>query len=131
MKTIVCSGKRKRAIAKAALRQGTGKIHINNKMLDVLGPNIARERIQEPLLLAGDVATDVDIDVHVSGGGYMSQSEAVRLAIARVLARHSKRLEKVFLDYDRHLLVMDVRHKEAHKPNTSRSARAKEQKSYR
>ena len=131
MKTIHCAGKRKCAIAKATLKEGTGKVRINNKMLDTITPRIARARIEEPLLLAGDAAAKVNINVVVNGGGYMAQSEAARLAIARALAKYNKRLEKVFLEYDRHLLVMDIRRKEARKPNTSKSARSKRQKSYR
>ena len=131
MKIVHRTGKRKSAIAKATLKPGTGKVRINNKMLDTIEPKIARARIQEPLLLAGDIIPGINIDVRVTGGGYMSQSEAARLAIARALAKYSRRLEKIFLNYDRHLLVADVRRKELHKPNTSKSARAKRQKSYR
>jgi len=131
MKIIHCAGKRKSAIAKATLKPGTGKVRINNKMLDTVEPKIVRARIQEPLLLAEDIVSGIDINVRVTGGGYMAQSEAARLAIARALAKHSKKLEKIFLNYDRHLLVADVRRKEPHKPNTSKSARAKRQKSYR
>ena len=60
----------------------------------------------------------------------MSQAEASRLAIARALSQLQPSLKKVFLSYDRHLLVPDVRFKETYKPNDSK-ARAKRQKSYR
>jgi ribosomal protein S9 len=40
-------------------------------------------------------------------------------------------VEKVLVDYDRTLLVADVRRKEKRKPNTAGKARAKVQKSYR
>ena len=83
------------------------------------------------MILAGDVAAGVDISVNVSGGGVSSQADAARLAMARALAKYSKKLEKVFLNYDRHLLVADVRRKEATKPNTHGKARSKRQKSYR
>ncbi|MBW2995868.1 30S ribosomal protein S9 [Candidatus Woesearchaeota archaeon] len=130
-KLVHMSGKRKRAVARATLKPGTGKVRINNEMIDVYGNNIARLRLKEPLLLAGDVASQVDIDVRVNGGGVNSQSEAARLAIARALAKYAKRLEKIFLNYDRHLLVADIRRKEASKPNRRGQARAKRQKSYR
>ena len=130
-KIIHQSGKRKRAVARATLKPGTGKIRINSQLLDVYGSKLARLRLKEPLILAGDVSSAVNIDVTVAGGGYNSQAEAARLAIARVLAKHSKKLEKVFLNYDRHLLVADVRRKEASKPNCRGQARAKKQKSYR
>ncbi|MBU0627802.1 MAG: 30S ribosomal protein S9 [Nanoarchaeota archaeon] len=133
MKTIVVSGKRKRAIARATLRQGKGKIRINNILLDFYGPKMYRLRLREPLLLAGEVVDSIDIDVNVFGGGIASQAEASRLAIARALVEHTKseRLKERFLKYDRQLLVADIRRKESSKPNRHGQARAKRQKSYR
>jgi len=131
VKIIHCSGKRKRAVARATLKPGKGKVRVNNKMLDVVYPKIAQLKIQEPLILAGSIANGVDIDVNVKGGGFISQAEAARLAIARTLVKYDKKLEKNFLNYDRQLLVADVRRKEPHKPNTSKGARSKRQKSYR
>ncbi len=130
-KTLVTSGKRKRAIARATLRPGTGVIKINNVLLDHYGTPIARQRIREPLLLAGDEAAKVDIHVRVFGGGPTGQADAVRLAIGRALAEHKASLKTTLLDYDRLLLVADVRRKEVRKPNSHGKARAKRQKSYR
>ena len=130
MKIINTSGKRKRAIARAKLCDGTGKVRVNSQLLENLHPEMLRMRIEEPIILAGDVASDVDINIKVNGGGVTSQANAARLAIGRALVKHSKKLEKVFLDYDRQLLVADVRRKEVAKPNDSK-ARAKRQKSYR
>jgi len=130
MKIINTSGKRKRAIARAKLCDGTGKVRVNSQLLENLHPEMLRMRIQEPIILAGDVASNVDISIKVNGGGVTSQANAARLAIGRALVKHSKKLEKVFLDYDRQLLVADVRRKEVAKPNDSK-ARAKRQKSYR
>jgi len=124
------SGKRKRAIARATLKPGDGKVKINNLSLDNYGSRIIRMRIQEPLLLARPISEKIDINVRVVGGGVMSQAEAIRLAIARALAQHTPSLKQVFLEYDRHLLIADVRRKETCKPNDSK-ARAKRQKSYR
>ncbi len=131
-KVIHISGKRKRAIARATLKEGKGIIRINHRSLDVYEPRLARLRIQEPLLMAGNLANKIDINVNVKGGGWQSQSEASRLAIAKALVEFSgsKQLKNDFLDYDRNLLVADVRRKEQRKPNTSK-ARKKRQKSYR
>ncbi len=133
MKIIHMSGKRKRAIARATLKDEKGNIKINNQMLDILEPKFARMKIMEPLILAGDLAKKIDINVNVTGGGIISQGEAVRLAIARALVEYSKSnsLKDSFLKYDRHLLVADTRRKEASKPNRHGQARAKRQKSYR
>lgn len=123
-------GKRKTAIAKATLKPGKGQVRINGLLLSAYTPEFARMRIEEPLQLAGEDARKVDIDVRVTGGGWQGQSEAARLAIGRALATVNKQLRKVFLEYDRHLLIQDVRYRETRKPNDSR-ARAARQKSYR
>ncbi|MBW2978227.1 30S ribosomal protein S9 [Candidatus Woesearchaeota archaeon] len=131
VKLIKTTGKRKRAVARAVLRPGKGVVKINNNLMDLYQPDMARLKLQEPLILAGDVAKTVDVSINVFGGGYMAQAEAARLALAKALVKHTKRLEKPFSDYDRHLLVADVRRKETRKPNTHGKARSKRQKSYR
>ena len=89
-----------------------------------------RLRVSEPLVLAGDVSKKVNITVNSVGGGVTGQADAIRLAMARALVQHDKKLKKIFDEYDRLLLVADVRRKEVCKPNDSK-ARAKRQKSYR
>lgn len=133
MKTIITSGKRKRAIARATLNQGKGRIRINKILLDFYEPKMYRLKLREPLILAGDIVNSVDIDINVIGGGIASQAEASRLAIARALVEYAKseRLKEKFLKYDRQLLVADIRRKEPAKPNRHGQARAKRQKSYR
>ena len=132
-KAYVVSGKRKRSIARAVIRNGKGQVRINKMLLDVINPVFARDKIREPLLLAGDeLVKKVKIDVDVKGGGWNSQAEAARLAISRALVYFlkNKELEKRFLQYDRQLIIADVRRKETRKPNDSK-ARKKRQKSYR
>jgi len=132
-KIINVSGRRKKAIARASIREGKGLIKINNQPLSVIEPEISRLRLEEPIIIAGDHSKNVNISVKVSGGGSQSQIEATRLAIARALYEFSNKnaqLRKDFIDYDRHLLIADVRRNEAHKPNDSKP-RAKRQKSYR
>ena len=133
-KVVHISGKRRKAVARATIKSGKGFVRINNVLLDVYQPKIARMKITEPLLLAGnDVTKKININVKVNGGGWEGQAEAARLAIARALVHftNSKTLEKSFLDYDRQLLVADVRQRESRKPNTHSKARSKVQKSYR
>ncbi len=130
MKVIHTKGKRKTAVARATLKPGKGKVTINNQALGNFSSDMNRIRVGEPLVLAGDVAKKINLNVNVSGGGFNGQADAIRLAIARALVEHDKKLKKVFDDYDRLLLVADVRQKEVCKPNDSK-ARAKRQKSYR
>ena len=133
MKVTLSSGKRKKAIARATLRPGKGIVKINNLNLENYGPKLSQLKIKEPLILAGDAADKVDINVRVSGGGISSQAGASRLAIAKGLVEFLKndKLKQEFLSYDRSLLVADVRRKEPAKPNRHGQARSKVQKSYR
>jgi len=132
-KVVHIAGKRKSAVARATIKKGRGKVKINKQPVEIFNPELARLRLQEPIVIAGNVANEVDIDVNISGGGWSSQVEAARLAIAKGLVEYtgSKELEKTYLDYDRHLLVADTRRKERKKPMTHSRARGKRQKSYR
>ena len=133
MKTVNTSGKRKRSVARATIREGTGIVRVNKVPLSVFNPKIARLKIIEPMLLAGELAGKVDIDINVNGGGYNSQAEASRVALANAMVEFSKstKLKEVFLEYDRNFLVSDVRYKETHKPNRHGKARSKVQKNYK
>lgn len=129
-KEIHAQGKRKRSVARATLSPGGGKVMINGQNLVSYANSMAQLRINEPLVLAGDIINKININVKVVGGGVYGQADAVRLAIARALVNHDNKLKKVFTEYDRQLLVADIRRKEVCKPNDSK-ARAKRQKSYR
>ncbi len=131
MKNIITSGRRKKSISRAVLKEGTGKVTINKTALKIIQPDMARQKMIEPLMLAGDLAKKVDIEVIVKGGGIINQADAVRLSIARALVTYSPKLKELFLEYDRQLLVADIRVKEAGKPNHHGKARSKTQTSYR
>lgn len=132
-KVLVVSGKRKTAIARAVVRSGVGRVRINRIPLEIYEPEVAREKIMEPLAQAGDeIWKQLDIEVKVSGGGYMGQAEASRMAIANALLKWTKssRLRGVFIEYDRTMIVGDPRRKEPKKFGGP-GARARSQKSYR
>ena len=132
-KVLVVSGKRKTAVARAIVKPGVGRVRINRTPIEIYEPEIAREKIMEPLLQAGgDVWKQVDIDVKTSGGGYMGQAEAARMAVTNALLKWTKssHLRTVFTEYDRTMIVGDSRSKETKKFGGP-GARAKEQKSYR
>ena len=132
VKVIVSSGKRKSAVARASVRKGKGLVRINNVPVELHTPNLARVMIMEPLTLAGDRSTKVDIDVNVQGGGIMGQAMASRTAVAKGLVQflEDEDLEKMYLQYDRSLMVSDPRRKLPKNPE-GRGARKKHQKSYR
>jgi len=131
MKVINTSSSRKRAVARATLKEGKGIIRYNSMPLAHITNMLVREKIEEPLFIGGKIAESVDIHVKTHGGGPIGQAEAARTAIAKALTEFDKSLEPIFLEYDRTLLVKDVRRKETHKPNRHGKARAKVQKSYR
>ena len=132
-KVLVLSGKRKTAIARATVRLGKGRIRINNVPLEIFEPKLARDKIMEPLLLTEDkVWSQLDIKVKVSGGGFMGQAEAARMAIAKALLKWTKsnRLRTTLRDYDRTMIAGDPRRSESKKFGGP-GARARDQKSYR
>ena len=131
-KIVNSSGKRKTAIARATIQKGNGMIRVNKKPVQLYEPEIARLKIFEPLKIAEKYIDKINIDVNVKGGGFMSQANAVRTAIAQGLVKFTgdPGLKLTFLEYDRSLLVSDSRRKESKKP-LGRGARKKRQKSYR
>ncbi len=131
MKKIHVSGTRKQATARATLSEGRGTLRINSQHITTFSTPIARAKLLEPIIIAGDLANSLCIELNIRGGGTNSQAEAGRVAIARALVAYNKKLEKQFLEYDRQLIVPDVRVKETRKPNRHGKARAKTQKSYR
>ena len=133
IKKIITSGKRKTAIARAVLINGSGKISINKKDYKTL-QILDRLKIEEPVRIAKDILGKVnfDVSINVKGGGEKSQIEAARLSLAKAIIEFSKskELTEAFLSYDRNLLIADVRRKEAYKPGDSK-ARKKRQSSKR
>lgn len=131
--SIVVSGKRKSAVAKAIINEGTGQVTINKKNYQSLQA-LDRLKIEEPLRIAQNILGKLNFDaiIKVSGGGEKSQIEASRVALAKAIIRFSKskELTNAFLEYDRNMLVADVRRKEACKPGDSK-ARSKRQSSKR
>ena len=131
-KVVNTSGKRKTAVARAAVAKGVGRVRINKVPLEIYEPPLARLKIQEPIVIAGRKAEKLDIAVSVRGGGVYGQADAARTAIARGILEYTEdaELKELFIAYDRTLLVNDTRVKESKKP-LGRGARKKRQKSYR
>ncbi|HUU78198.1 MAG TPA: 30S ribosomal protein S9 [candidate division Zixibacteria bacterium] len=130
---VLTSGKRKTAIARATTKAGRGRIRINSIPLEVYPSELARMKIQEPLVLAGDeVVKSLDITVNVFGGGIIGQADAARTAVGRAIVKWTQdpELRSKFMHYDRSILVADSRRREDKKPGGP-GARARYQKSYR
>ena len=87
MEMINALGRRKSAIARIYVTEGTGKITINKRDLTEYFPSsILQFVVKQPLNLL-NVAEKYDIKVNLCGGGYKGQAEALRLAIARALVK--------------------------------------------
>ena len=135
-KIISTSGKRKEAIARAILREGTGTVRVNSAKLETYMPKHAREKISLPLHLAEGIVdlSKIDISINIQGGGTMGQADAIACSIARGLVEFTKNddLYNAFVKYDRTLIAGDHRQTEVHKPGqSSKGPRHKRQKSYR
>ncbi len=132
MRVVVSVGKRKTSLAKATIKDGKGRIRINGQPLEIFQPEVARMRVMEPLIIFGENWKRYDIKVRVKGGGFMSQADAVRMAIATGLVRMSQDFEarSRMIEHDRTMLVGDPRRTEPKKFGGP-SARSRYQKSYR
>lgn len=87
METINALGRRKCAVARIFLTEGTGKITINKRELEDYFPSkILQYVVKQPLALL-DAVEKYDIKANLNGGGFTGQSQALRLAIARALVK--------------------------------------------
>ncbi|MFA6214770.1 MAG: 30S ribosomal protein S9 [Candidatus Micrarchaeia archaeon] len=128
----VFRGKRKESIARASISKGKGVVRINSTRVDAIDNKYVRQLVSEPLSLAPEVASQVDIAVNVFGGGQMGQAQACRTAIARALVGFSgdEAIRHRMVEYDRFMLAEDFRRVEPKKYKGPK-ARARFQKSYR
>ena len=118
------TGRRKEAVARARLRQGTGQVTINGRAFDVYFPTAAQRMVVSEPLRVAEVAEVYDIDASIHGGGVTGQAGALRMAIARSLAE---------LDPDKRitlkkagLLTRDPRKKESKKYGLVKARKAKQ-----
>lgn len=115
-------GRRKSAIARVWLKTGKGTLVINGrKYEDYFDTNIARNNIVIPFHTVGMVGK-YDANINVQGGGYTSQSDAVRLGISRALLKYDEKLRPTLKKAK--LLHCDARVKERKKYG-QKGARAK------
>jgi len=87
MEVVNSIGRRKAAVARVFVSEGTGKIVINKRELDNYFPStILQYVVKQPLNTLG-VSEKYDIKINLNGGGYKGQAEAARLGIARALVK--------------------------------------------
>ena len=92
------TGRRKTAVARVRIREGTGKFEVNHLDVDAYFPlEIQRSDVRAPLT-ATEMGGRVDVFVNVKGSGKHSQSGAVLLGLARALKEFRPDLEAALRD---------------------------------
>ncbi|HHT21705.1 MAG TPA: 30S ribosomal protein S9 [Bacteroidales bacterium] len=87
MEVVNALGRRKAAVARVFVSEGSGQITINKRDLENYFPSpMLQYIVKQPLNKLG-VAEKYDIKVNLDGGGFNGQAEALRLAIARALVK--------------------------------------------
>ena len=121
MAIVNALGRRKSAVARVYVTEGTGKITINKRDLENYFPSpILQYVVKQPLNLL-DVAEKYDIKVTPCGGGYTGQSQALRLAIARALVKINDEDKKALRAEG--FMTRDAREVERKKPGRPKARR--------
>ncbi len=121
MEMINAIGRRKSAIARVYVTEGTGKITINKVDIDQYFPSaILQYVVRQPLALL-EVVEKYDIKANLDGGGFTGQSQALRLAIARALVKINAEDKKNLKDHG--FLTRDSRAVERKKPGQPKARR--------
>ena len=98
MEVINAIGRRKSAVARVYVSEGTGKITINKRDITEFFPSaILQYVVKQPLAELGAVEK-YDIKANLDGGGFTGQSQALRLAIARALVKINAEDKKALKD---------------------------------
>jgi small subunit ribosomal protein S9 len=85
MSVIHKIGRRKTAVARVFVSQGTGKITVNKKEFATYFPTATLQyKVMQPMTMTENT-TNFDVNITVKGGGSTGQAEAVRMAIARAM----------------------------------------------
>ena len=87
MEVVNALGRRKSAVARVYVTEGTGKITINKRDLTEYFPSSILQFVVKQPLNTVDAVEKYDIKVNLYGGGFTGQSQALRLAIARALVK--------------------------------------------
>ncbi len=121
MEMVNALGRRKSAVARIFVTEGTGKITINNKDLQVYFPSSILQYVVKQPLMTIDAVEKYDIKVNLDGGGYTGQSQALRLAIARALVKINADDKKALRSEG--FLTRDAREVERKKPGQPKARR--------
>ena len=121
MEVVNAIGRRKSAIARVYVSEGTGKITINKKDITEYFPSAILQYVVKQPLLHLAVEGNYDIKANLDGGGFTGQSQALRLAIARALVKINAEDKKALKDQG--FLTRDSRAVERKKPGRPKARR--------
>ena len=121
MEMINAIGRRKSAVARVYVTEGTGKITINKVELSKYFPSAILQYVVKQPLLALEATEKYDIKAKLDGGGFTGQSQALRLAIARALVKINAEDKKALKDHG--FLTRDSRAVERKKPGQPKARR--------
>ena len=121
MEMVNALGRRKSAVARIFVTEGTGKITINSKDLQDYFPSSILQYVVKQPLMKVDAVEKYDIKVNLDGGGYTGQSQALRLAIARALVKINADDKKALRAEG--FLTRDAREVERKKPGQPKARR--------
>ena len=108
------TGRRKSSVARVRLRDGSGKILINDRPIEQFFPNVQDQRAVTDTLKAVDKESGLDILITVKGGGTTGQAGACRMGLARALVSYDTEMFQALRDGG--FLTRDSRMKERKKP---------------
>ncbi len=108
MAKVYATGRRKTAVAKVWLENGTGELTINGVSLDAWlgGLEAVKKRVRQPLEVSKQ-ETSVNVVVQTLGGGISAQADAVRHGISRALVAYDEQFRTILKPYG--LLTRDAR----------------------
>ncbi len=121
MEVVNALGRRKSAVARIFVSEGTGKITINKRDLAEYFPSSILQYVVKQPLNKLEVAEKYDIKVNLDGGGFTGQSQALRLAIARALVKIDPEVKKTLRMEG--FLTRDSRAVERKKPGRPKARR--------
>jgi small subunit ribosomal protein S9 len=101
------TGRRKTAVARVRIREGSGKFVVNGQEVNVYFPVLDQQLTVKAPLRATEMAERTDVFVNVQGSGKSSQAGAVALGVARALKAHRPDLDHSLREGD--FLTRDAR----------------------
>ena len=116
------TGRRKEAVARARLREGTGVVTINGRPFDTYFPTAAQRMVVSEPLRVTDALERFDVDASIHGGGVTGQAGALRMAIARSLVELDPETRAALKRAG--LLTRDSRKKESKKYGLKKARKA-------